>query len=229
VDERLEAFSDNPGIKQVERPKSVIRIFILAAMHLYSRALAQLLGEQRAFRVVGMAEDLGKALNDLRDLRPDIVLLDMGTANSGLAVRRIADAEPDIRIVAFAFLPNERNLIACAKARVAGYVSREESPEDLVVTIQSVARGEMRCSPRSAGAVLDRVAALATEGASEPRDIPLTTRELEILELIDRGLSNKEIARHLSIRLPTVKNHVHNILAKLKANRRTEAVARLRQ
>jgi ATP/maltotriose-dependent transcriptional regulator MalT len=77
--------------------------------------------------------------------------------------------------------------------------------------------------------VLDGVAALATQSAPEMVDIPLTTRELEVLSLIDVGLSNKEIARRLSIELATVKNHVHNILAKLNVNRRTEAVARLRQ
>ena len=207
----------------------LIRVFILAEAHLYSRALAQFLGDQEMLTVIGMDEDIGRALLRLEDLKPDVVLLDTGMTNSAVAVCRIADVEPRIRVVVLAVPSEERGLIACAKAGVAGYVSPEENPEDLVVTIQGVARGEMRCSPRIARALLDRVAALATQGAPDPIDISLTTRELQVLRLIDRGQSNKEIARDLSIELPTVKNHVHNILGKMKVNRRTEAIARLRQ
>jgi two-component system nitrate/nitrite response regulator NarL len=206
-----------------------IRIFILAQIHLYSRTLAQFLGAQETLRVVDMTGDLGQALDGLGDLRPDIILLDMALPNSALALRRIANAEPNVKILAFGVSPDERNVAACARARVSGYVSAEEDPEELVVMIHSVARGELRCSPRMAGALLDRVAVLATEDVSDRVDISLTARELEVLELIERGLSNKEIARALSIELPTVKNHVHNIFAKLNVNRRTEAVARLKQ
>jgi DNA-binding NarL/FixJ family response regulator len=207
----------------------VIRVFMLAEMHLYSRALAQLLTKHETLRVVGVTRELSRALECLGDLRPDVVLLDMGTANSAVAVRAIADAAPEIKVVAFGISADEGDLIACARARVAGYVAPEEGPEDLLVTIQSVARGEMHCSPRTASALLDRAAALATERAPDSADIPLTTREIEVMELIERGLSNKEIARGLSIELPTVKNHVHSILGKLKVNRRTEAVARIRR
>jgi two-component system, NarL family, nitrate/nitrite response regulator NarL len=207
-----------------------IRVFILAEAHLYSRALAQFLGGQEALTVIGMDDDVERVLAHLDVLKPDVVLLDTEIANSAVAVCRIADVEPSIRVVALAVPSGESDLIACAKARVAGYVSREEDPQDLVVTIEGVARGEMRCSPRIAHALLDQVAALATQDAPEPIDIsPLTTRELQVLRLIDRGQSNKEIARHLSIELPTVKNHVHNILGKMKVNRRTEAIARLRR
>jgi DNA-binding NarL/FixJ family response regulator len=176
-----------------------------------------------------MVGDVAGAMHCLSHLRADILLLDMGGGNSAAVVRAIARAAPNVKVIAFAVSADEHDFIACAKARVAGYVSHEEDSDDLVTTIQSVARGEMRCSPRTAQAVLDGVAALATQSAPEMVDIPLTTREREVLSLIDVGLSNKEIARRLSIELATVKNHVHNILAKLNVNRRTEAVARLRQ
>lgn len=207
----------------------LIRVFILAEAHLYSRALAQFLGGQEMLTVIGMDGDLGRALLRLEDLNPDVVLIDTGMANSAVAVRKIADAAPNVRVVVLAVSSDERDLVACAKARVAGYVSPEEDPEDLVATIQGVARGEMRCSPRTARALLDRVAALTMEQTPDPGDISLTTRELQVLRQIDRGQSNKEIARDLSIELPTVKNHVHNILGKMNVNSRTEAVARLRR
>jgi DNA-binding NarL/FixJ family response regulator len=206
-----------------------IQVLILAHLHLYSRVLAQFLSALRNLRVVGVTESVVEALDSLDEFGPDVVLIDMGISNSAVAVRRIAAVEPTIKIVVFEVRSDDRDLAACAKARVAGYVGPGEGPDELVVTIESVARGEMRCSPRTARVVLDRVAALATERASDPDDIPLTARELEVLELIDQGLSNKEIARDLSIQVPTVKNHVHNILAKLKVSRRAQAVARLRE
>jgi two-component system, NarL family, nitrate/nitrite response regulator NarL len=142
-------------------------------------------------------------------------------------LRAISEAAPEVRIVAVAASTTPPNLLTCARARVAGYVSRDDDPAELVATLVGVARGEMRCSPRTAMPVLEEVAALATERAPEPLESGLTERELEVLQLVGCGLSNKEIARGLSIELPTVKNHVHHILRKLKVNRRTEAMARL--
>jgi hypothetical protein len=112
-----------------------IRVFILAEAHLYSRALARFLSGQEALTVIGMDDDTGRALAQLDVVKPDVVLLDTEIANSAVAVSRIADVDPTIRVVALAVPSGESDLIACAKARVAGYVSREEDPQDLVVTL----------------------------------------------------------------------------------------------
>ncbi|MGH8931058.1 MAG: BTAD domain-containing putative transcriptional regulator [Egibacteraceae bacterium] len=147
-----------------------IRVLILAGTHLYGRALEQCLAGHETLRVVGIAEDLERALDCLSSVETDIILIDMGIENSAVAVGRLGGAAPNIRVVAFAVSADARDLVACAKARVAGYVSREENPEDLVVTIQSVARGEMRCAPQAASALLDRLAAVETERAPDPLD-----------------------------------------------------------
>lgn len=228
MNERME-FSDEAGVFPAITAAEPIRLLIVARLHLYSRVLAQFLSTLRNLRVVGVTEKVVEALDSVDGCGADIVLIDMGISNSAVAVRRIAAADPAIKIIVFEVPRDDHDLAACAKARVAGYIGRGEGPEQLVVTIKSVARGELRCSPRIAGPLLDRVAALATEHPSDLVDISLTARESEVLELIDRGHSNKEIALALSIELPTVKNHVHNIFAKLKVNRRTEAVARLRR
>jgi two-component system nitrate/nitrite response regulator NarL len=203
------------------------RLLILAQLHLYGRVLAEFLSALRNLHVVGVTEGVVEALERLDECAPDIVLIDMGIRNSAVAVRRIAAAYPTIKIIVFEVPSDDRDLAACAKARVAGYVGPGEGPEELVVTIESVARGEMRCSPRTARVVLDRAAALAM-GAVDS-NVPLTARELEVLDLIDQGLSNKEIALGLTIQIPTVKNHVHNILSKLGVSRRAQAVARLKR
>jgi len=107
-------------------------------------------------------------------------------------------------------------------------VPRDGTLADLRAVIESVARGEVVCSPRIAASLLRRIADLAAEREPPPPELRLTSREIEIVELIDQGLSNKEIAQRLSIALPTVKNHVHSILDKLHVHRRAEAAARLR-
>jgi DNA-binding NarL/FixJ family response regulator len=102
-------------------------------------------------------------------------------------------------------------------------VTRENTLDDLVTVVRSVARGEMPCTPRAAAVLLDRVGALAAD--RRIADVRLTGREREIVALMERGLSNKEIGRTLCIQLATVKNHVHNILYKMQADNRNDAVA----
>jgi DNA-binding NarL/FixJ family response regulator len=100
--------------------------------------------------------------------------------------------------------------------------------DDLVAVVQSAEAGELRCSGRLAAILLQRVTALAARGVSE-EPVHLTSREIEIAELIEQGLTNKEIAHQLTIQLSTAKNHVHRILDKLETHTRGEAVARLRR
>ena len=115
-----------------------------------------------------------------------------------------------------------------AEAGAAGYLLRSDPLVELVAVIGSVARGETRCSPRVAAALLRRVATLSHERRHQAEPTRLTAREREVLQLVDDGLSNKQIARRLSIELRTVKNHVHHILEKFQVHRRAEAAARFR-
>jgi DNA-binding NarL/FixJ family response regulator len=106
---------------------------------------------------------------------------------------------------------------------------RDGSLDDLVAIVQSVARGETLCSPRVAAILFKQVAVLASERQSRILSVHLTTREREIVDLIDRGLSNKQISHQLSVEVRTVKTHVHNILEKLQVHRRGEAAAWVRE
>jgi two-component system, NarL family, nitrate/nitrite response regulator NarL len=182
-------------------------------------------------RIAGTAASRAGVVAHVAEAPPDVVLLDVAMPESLETVRALAAAPTPVKTVVFAVSDSDADLLACAEAGVAGYVPRDGSLQDLVATLESVARGEVLCSPRLAAALFRRVAALAAGRPAAPADPAgelLTPREREIVELIDLGLSNKEIASRLSIGSATVKNHVHNLLEKLGATRRGEAAARVR-
>ena len=205
-----------------------VRLFVVSAATLYRRALGEVLDSAEGLRVVGTGRALHDVLGALRALRPDVVVVDLSTPNIAVELSILREAIRDIRIVAvMSSFTRPGELMFCVKARVAGYVSTDDYPEDLVATIEGVARGEVRCSRRMAAALLEEVAAFAPGRVAAPGGRGLTAREVEVLGLIGCGLTNNEIARRLSIEPPTVKNHVHSILKKLHVTRRTDVMANL--
>jgi DNA-binding NarL/FixJ family response regulator len=207
----------------------MVRLVILAEVGLYGDALASLLREGESFEVVGVAARLDEALGTVEGDRPDIILVDTRMPGSVDVMYALAAAAPDVKLVALGVPEVQDEVIALAEAGASGYVTLDGSVDDLADVIEALSRGETLCSPEVAATLFDRVATLARESRLEPIGGRLTTRELEVLRLIEEGLSNKEIASALSIELPTVKNHVHAILEKLNVQRRTEAAARARR
>ena len=202
------------------------RIFIISEVRLYREGLVRLLQRGSRLDVVGTASDLEEGLERLDALEepPEAVLLDL-PARLGLgALEELGRAAPGARVVALNVAEDdEAAVIAWAEAGVSGLLAREVDVAEVERAVETTARGGTVCSPQLAAVLLKRVA----KGADE-RPPPLTAREREIAALIDEGLSNKEIAARLEIELPTVKNHVHNLLTKLKATRRGQAAAMLR-
>ena len=208
-------------------PADAIRVLVIAGVRLYREGMALNLDDREALNVVGSAATRAEALPLITAVQPAVVVLDMATDRSLDLVRAIKKADPRVKIVAFAVEEHEPEIIACAEAGVDGYVSCEGSMDDLTATITSVTRDELICSPRVAGTLLRRVGALASGVRSPHATDGLTSRECEVLGLIDEGLSNKEIAVRLHIGVATVKNHVHNLLEKLHVASRLEAVSQL--
>jgi len=208
----------------------VTRVFVIAGVRFYRDGIAAALSADPRFTVAGSAGDVREAAARLDTLEPDVVLLDLAGADAPALVRSLLESAPSARVVALGVTEAEDDVLPLAEAGAAGYVTREGSVEDLLATVESVAAGEMICSPRITATLLRRVAMLARDRrAEEPgpeRD--LTSRERQVVALIDEGLSNKEIALRLRIELATVKNHVHNILDKLHVRRRGEAAAAIR-
>ena len=203
---------------------------IVSDVRLYREGLAMALRQCGEIRIAGAVATLSDALALLRaSAQPIAILLDTGMCDALALARALVDAVPDTKIVAVAVSDDSAEVVACASAGMAGYVSRDGSIDEVVQTIIGVMQGELRCSPRVAATLFRH---MASAGAPRPRQedagFPLTPRELEIIALIDRGLSNKQIGHHLHIGTPTVKNHMHHILEKLRVRRRGEAAARVR-
>jgi DNA-binding NarL/FixJ family response regulator len=202
-------------------------VLVVDDSKLYQETLARALRPEIGHGTVMTAADLHEALAWAERSCPDVVLLNMATAHSVGVLRAIVAAVPDAPVVAIGIPEADEQVIACAEAGAAGFLFRRQPLTTLLAVMQAVTSGEFPGSPRTTATLLRRVAALAAERHVHRGD-RLTLRERQVLRLVDEGLSNKEIARRLSIEVHTVKNHVHNILEKLQVRRRGEAAARLR-
>jgi two-component system, NarL family, nitrate/nitrite response regulator NarL len=212
-----------PGVGASQAP---VRVFVVADVRVYRELLADALASEDGFEVDGSApgDIAGMAIGMTE---PGVVVVDTGSVPGPGGVRALAAAAPTAKIVAVGIPDDERAILALAEAGVAGYVTVEQPLGELVAAVEAAANDELQCSPRVAAALAKRVATLA-DGRLGNGDQRLTRREREIAALIAEGLLNKQIARRLSIEQATVKNHVHNILAKLGASRRDEVAVLLR-
>lgn len=202
------------------------RLLILSDVRLLCDGLLLALADRSDVQVLG-AQSFDASVESITAERPDVALLDIGSAQGLGLSQALHRALPDLKIVAIAVADIEEELAICAKAGVAGFVSRDGSIDDVMIAIDCAIRGELACSPRTAAMLVGRLARLEERHDIVSRD-GLTRREHEIAALIGEGLSNKEIARRLRIQNPTVKNHIHSILGKLQVRRRGEVAARMR-
>jgi DNA-binding NarL/FixJ family response regulator len=213
----------------VERPgdERIPRVLVVSDIRLFQESIAALLGRECGVAIIGTASP-PQAPAIAAELAPDIVLLDMTRPGNLDCAKRLAEQPRPIKVVAFGVGETDDEVVALAAAGVAGYLRNDAAIEDVSAVLASAMRDELLCSPRDAATLCHHVAVLSRSGHAGPAGTALSKRELQIAGLIDRGLSNKEIARQLGIQATTVKNHVHNILDKLKVHRRGEAAACLR-
>lgn len=202
---------------------------MVADICLYREGLAEIFARTAKLSVVAAVAHPFDAIGVLDAEVVDIVLLGLGSEDSVRAARTIVGAHPGTRLVALAVEDRPEDVVPLAEVGICGYVPRDAALHHLVATVESVARGDLPCSPSVAGGLLRRLAALAARADDSAAAWRLTTREQQVLDLLGEGLSNKEIGRRLCIELPTVKNHVHHVLEKLQVRRRAEAVAVVRR
>jgi len=182
------------------------------------------LGDQ--VEVVGEADDVQPAIAVIGEHLPDVVLLDVHLPGGGgqLVVTALKAAHPEVRFLALSASDAPEDVIAVIRAGARGYVTKTISGTDLVDAVRRVAAGDAVFSPRLAGFVLDAFAALPEADDRAPSFDPeldqLTAREREVLRLIARGYTYREIARELTISVRTVETHVSSVLRKLQLSTR---------
>ncbi|GAA1398969.1 response regulator transcription factor [Luteococcus peritonei] len=207
-----------------------IRVLLVDDQPLFRRAIASLVDSQSDLEVVGQGDNGVQGVELAAQLRPDVVLMDveMPVMDGVEAAALMIAADPDLKVVMLTISEADEHLLPAVRAGVHGYLLKDMHPEELFQTFRQVVRGETPVAPALVGrllAELRRPATLARQAAVEEQGPALSQRELEILQLVAAGLSNREIGSRLSITEGTVKNHVHNALRKLHMDNRIQAAA----
>jgi DNA-binding NarL/FixJ family response regulator len=177
-----------------------------------------------AVEVVGEAADAGSAIEVITDTAPDVVLLDVHLPGGGgvAVLRELVGRLPDVRFLALSVSDAPEDVIAVIRAGARGYVTKSITGWDLAAAVRRVSDGDAVFSPRLAGFVLDAFAA-TTDVATVDEDLDrLSRREREVLRLIARGYTYKEVAKELFISVKTVETHVSAVLRKLQLSNRHE-------
>lgn len=201
------------------------RILILDDYPLHREILAFVIAAQ-GVTTVAHAGDLDSLASNLRIDVPTIALLNMMARQSNLMLRRTIAFRPSPKVIVFGLSEDdESGILAAINAGVAGVHLRSESLDDLILLIRRVASGDTFPSARVVRVLLRGLSSHVLTRTPSIRGLVLTDREAQILRMLEMGLSNREIAVELSIAVPTVKNHVHRVLTKLKVNSRAEAAA----
>ncbi len=214
-----------PSANGHRRPSAPGNVLIIDDCSLYREALAAVL-LSNGILGVRTAWDLPSLIGALESAPPVVILQNMATVGVETFLRAMASLSPHVPVVAVGTTEDdEEAIVACAEAGVAGYHMRADSLADLLMLINIVTEGGISCPPQISAMLLRRVSAVAERRRPTPKDPALTSREIQILRMLELGRSNQDIADQLAIAVHTVKNHVHNLLTKLGVSTRAEAAA----
>ncbi|WP_038967616.1 LuxR C-terminal-related transcriptional regulator [Bradyrhizobium diazoefficiens] len=204
-----------------------MRAVIVAPIRLLGDGLARSLDGQCDVEIVRVVSNVAETRALLAATRVHAVLIDMTQPIDLDEVRSLAMAGPDVVLIAIGLKEQRQDVIRCGRAGFTGYVSRDATIEGLTKAMHDAVAGRLACPDEISGGLLR---ALFRREVEERQDgEPLTKREGDVLQLIGRGLTNKEIARELGLSVATVKHHVHNVLEKLSLPRRAHAMRRVRE
>jgi DNA-binding NarL/FixJ family response regulator len=214
-----------------------LRIMIVDDQVLFREALNTLLSVHSEFTVVAEAGNGLEAIEQIKSSSPDVILMDlrMPVMDGVEATRKIAESYPGIRVIILTTFDDNDDVINALRAGAVGYLMKDVTSEKLFEAINSAYRGEYFLLPSITAKVVNELNRIQeppsrTSQQTHPDLIePLSPRELEILNLVARGMNNREIAGHLVITEGTVKNHLSNILGKLGARDRMQAVLKARE
>ena len=203
--------------------QALVRVFLVCDVRVHRDLLSAALADEDGIALAGSAHG-DVACLAVGMSAADVVLVDGDSVGGPATVRALATAAPEAKIVITGVPEDEGGVVGLVEAGIAGYATADQPLADVAASVLSAADGELQCSPRVSAALAERVAVLSAAQRQVNGGTSLTPREREIAALIGDGLSNKQIARRLSIELATVKNHVHNMLRKLGVTRRDQIV-----
>ncbi len=215
---------------QTGKEKGKIRVMIVDDHAVVRQGLRGFLELQPNIEVVGEAVDGMDAVEKAQALRPNVVLMDlvMPRMDGAQATRAIRTSVPSTQVIVLTSFSEDEQVFASIKAGAAGYLMKDIQPNALAAAIEKVARGEPTLHPEIARKIMQELGTPPQQIAARPKgskelEPGLTEREIEVLRLIARGRSNREIADELVLSEKTVKTHVSNILQKLHLSDRTKA------
>jgi len=209
------------------RKQSARTTIVLADDHpLLRKALRDLLEKDTAFEIVGEAADGEEAVRLAAELTPDVVIMDISMPNlDGLrATQQIKARCPNVAVLVLTVHTDDECILDILKAGAAGYLVKSAFGDEVIHAVRAVATGDMVLSPAIGQHLLKQAARFPTRPVHLEAGEKLSARELEVLKLTARGLSNKDMASALDIKLRTVKGHLADIFSKLRVASRTEAV-----
>src|SRR5512134_856893 len=216
--------------RQPERP---IHLMLVNETHLMGNVIAAALEDEPDINVVACVTNPEEALQIVRDREVDVALVSTRLPDQGALklTTAITELKPSTKVLALGLTEEKKRILRYVEAGAAGYVLKDDSLEDLIEIVRATQEGRVFVSPEIAAAMMERLSDLAQMFAGVENNITdttaLTSREMEVLELISKGYTNQQIAQNLVIEVGTVKNHVHNILEKLNVSSRSEAAAYL--
>ena len=206
-----------------------MNIIILTPVRLLGDGLASCFSSRPDLNTLAVLNDLAALRETLSQTETDVVLIDVTQGVDLFDVRAIASEWPDVALVALGLNEQRQEVIRCGRAGFAGYVARDASIDALCKALAEIVAGRLPCPPEIAGGLLRALFGREPRTQESELHLSLTRRESEVLELLGRGFSNKEIASELCLSVATVKHHVHHVLEKLQLQRRAQAMRRVRE
>jgi NarL family two-component system response regulator LiaR len=200
----------------------IIRVLVVDDHTIVRKGVKALLAEIEEIEIIGEAGNGQEAIEQAETLQPDVILMDlvMPEMDGIEAIAQITAKQPETRILALTSFSTDDKIFPAIKSGAIGYLLKDSDPQDLVIAIQKVYRGEPSLHPIIAQKVLQE---LSLPSDRPPTPDPLTEREEEVLRLVAKGLNNQEIADQLVVAEVTVRTHVSHILSKLHLANRVQA------
>lgn len=214
-------------------PMDQIKVLPIIEVRLIANIFADVLEAEPDIMVVGCSTNPEGGLKIIQEQNVDVALVSVSLPGQGALelIRTIVDISPTTKVLALGLSDDADDVLKYIEAGAAGYIFKDSSLHDLVEILRSTQRGEAQVSAKMAGAMIERLSSLArlfsTAENGFTEGVRLTPREQQVLQYIEKGCTNQEIAAQLLVEIGTIKNHVHNILEKLNVGNRDEAVSYL--